>query len=248
MVKESMKTVFGFMLFLFSLSTIGITHQHHKKIRERVREAQEEKKRNFKPIPEDAFKLLTQIYDELQLTTHTVLDKPNLRMYFYPIQDPDYFMESNFFPFQRLVLKKKKYRIGVNPIIFEKDIPYDALVGVMAHEMVHTEDYECYGVLHVGKQLLNTTSKRKYERATDLKVVFKGLSRELIAYKEWLYKQLTPEALKLKKKEYLTPEEIDFVEETLRTLSSKDQELLKAKWLKNTPLTLKAFELSVNSL
>ena len=63
-----------------------------------MKDMREEKQRNFKPIPEDAFKLLTKIYDELQVTTHTVLDQPNLKMYFYPIQNPNYFMEFNFFP------------------------------------------------------------------------------------------------------------------------------------------------------
>mgnify|MGYP000155815535 FL=1 len=184
------------------------------------------------------------IFNYMRKTTHTSLKTKKLSMDFYKIDNPNYFMESNFHIFPRLFLLKKKYRIGVNPLIFKENIPRDALLGVMAHELIHTEDYENRTVIGVGLKLLNKKSKRRYERSTDLRVVFKGLGHHLIQYKIWQYSLLTPEALIIKKKEYLTPEEINFVRDALEKLTLDEKELLKKKWIKKTPLNLNEFKKS----
>jgi hypothetical protein len=194
------------------------------------------------PLSPEYEKKVRSIYEYMRKSTHTKLGSKKLTMDFYRIDNPDYFMESNFHVFPRLVLGKKKYRIGVNPLIFEQDIPRDALLGVMAHELVHTEDYENKKVLSVGLKLLRKKSKRRYERSTDLRVIFKGFGHHLIQYKLWQYSLLTPEALELKKKEYLSPEEVNFVRDTLEKLSAEDRVKIKKIWVKKTPLSLEEFE------
>lgn len=194
------------------------------------------------PLSPEYEKKVRDIYEYMRKSTHTKLGHKKLTMDFYRIDNPNYFMESNFHIFPRLILGKKKYKIGINPMIFEQDIPRDALLGVMAHELIHTEDYENKKVLSVGLKLLRKKSKRRYERSTDLRVIFKGFGHHLIQYKIWQYSLLSPEALELKKKEYLSPEEVNFVRDTLEKVSHSDAKKLKKIWIRKTPLNLKEFE------
>ena len=83
----------------------------------------------------------------------------------------------------------------------------------MAHELTHSEHYyrgtTLRTILPIGIKVLRKKSRAKYERKTDKEVVLKGFGEELKAYRVWQYRLLSPEDLETKKKEYLTPEEID---------------------------------------
>lgn len=158
----------------------------------------------------------------------------------YLISNPDYFMESNF-SFKRF-FGVKNYRIGINPLIFRNGISDEALTGVMAHELVHTLDYENRGILSVGHQYL--CNNHPYERKTDLRVIFNGFGEELSEYKQWQYKLLSPKALKKKKKKYLTPEEIEFIHRAIGEV--QDKENLLNYWLKKIPMNQHQFEKSFN--
>jgi hypothetical protein len=138
--------------------------------------------------------------------------KRKFRLRFYTIKKAAYFMESNF-SWKRVLFGTPDYRIGVNPIIFDKGIPADALKGVLAHELTHSEHYyrgtTLRTLLPIGVKVLGRNSRAKYERKTDKEVVLKGFGEQLKAYRLWQYSLLSPEDLAVKKREYLTPEEID---------------------------------------
>lgn len=177
--------------------------------------------------------LIDEMIEDLLASTHrNILEKTNHKFKYklYEIKSDQYFFVSNL-TWKRFVLGKSDYRIGYNPKAFELDIPHDALKGVLAHELVHTEDYvngsSLGTILPIGVKVSFNKSRAKYERKTDLKVVLKGLGHELLAYKKWQYQQLSPKQLERKKREYLTPEEIELI------MEMKDQrpEVFK-KWLK----------------
>lgn len=138
--------------------------------------------------------------------------KRKYRLRFYSIKSPEYFMESNF-SWKRVLFGTPDYRIGVNPLIFDKGIPDDALKGVLAHELTHSEHYyegsTIRTIIPIGVKILKKKSRIRYERKTDTEVVLKGFGDELKAYRLWQYNLLTPEQLEKKKKEYLSPDEID---------------------------------------
>jgi hypothetical protein len=161
--------------------------------------------------PEQLLKVQHIIGDLIE-TTHMSLNLSDLQLNYYSIDDPEYFFVSNF-GVARLLLGKNHYKIGINPIIFDNDISDIALKGVLAHELRHTEDYISGSILPIGLQIIKKKSRIQYERKTDLKVVMKGLDKELIAYKEWQYPLLSKEKLKTKRLEYLTPEEIRLIVE-----------------------------------
>ncbi len=191
---------------------------------------------------------LRSVISEVALRSHPEIRNPNLSIDLYPIENPDYFLESNFHILKRVIFKQKKYRIGVNPKIFQNDITRSALIGVMAHELTHTEDYEQGRLLKVafvyafGKKM-----KKRYERYTDIKVVFKGYARELNEYKTWQYKLLSPDALKKKKAQYLTPEEVTFLQQAIEDLNEEKRGQLLKELKKKTPLNLKEMKNRVHS-
>jgi hypothetical protein len=187
-------------------------------------------------------------YKYLVRSTHSELDTPGLKMSFYSINNPEYFMESNFKFFQRIIRNKKVYKIGVNPLIFKKKIPAYGLLAVMAHEMMHTVDYESGKILRVGYYYLRGGyKKRSYERGVDLRVVFKGLGHHLIQYKTWQYKQLTQKALIKKKKEYLTPEEINFIRDAIEQVGYENKTSLKKYFLMKMPMDIEEFRTSFDT-
>ncbi len=171
-----------------------------------------------------------KILDSLITTTHISLDKPKLKIKLHTINNPAYFFESNFGA-ARALLGMKKYKIGVNPLVFDKEIPEKALVGVLAHELIHTEDYASGNTFNtlipIGLAVLKKKTKIQYERKSDLKVILKGLENELLAYKKWQYPLLSPNDLITKKKEYLTPEEIKLIVEIRDTFPETLKEWLE---------------------
>jgi len=179
-------------------------------------------------------------------TTHTSLQKPDLTIKLFTINDPAYFFVSNFGA-ARALLGKRQYKIGVNPIVFDKNIPDEALNGVLAHELIHTEDYASGNTFNtlipIGFRILKKKTRIQYERKSDLKVIMKGLEKELIAYKNWQYPLLSPKDLVTKKKEYLTPEEVKLTAEIRDTYP----EVIK-EWQKyRIPLNIDGVELSLIS-
>lgn len=130
-------------------------------------------------------------------------------------------MESNF-TVKRFILGTPQYRIGVNPLIFDLGISREALKGVLAHELTHTEDYfngtTLRTIIPIGIKVMIPKARAKYERKTDTKVVMKGFGENLRSYRIWQYKHLTPDQLKRKKTEYLSPEEI---EDLMQDLSNR---------------------------
>lgn len=163
------------------------------------------------------------------------------KLKFYSIKKSKYFLESNF-TLGRLFFGIPKYRIGVNPMIFDKGISDLALEAVLVHELVHSRDYyngsTIRSIIPIGFKVSRKKSRAQYERKTDLQTLMLGYGEGLLAYKAFQYPLLNEEELKTKRREYLTPEEIKFI------LSIKDEhpKLIK-KWLKSKiPVNLEKFK------
>jgi len=189
------------------------------------------------------------IQDLLATTHKEIVDdaSKNFKISLFEIKSDEYFFISNL-SWKRALLGTSHYRIGYNPLVFKKQITDLALKGVLAHELMHTNDY-VHGstlgtILPIGVKVSFSKSRVQYERKTDLRVVLKGLGPELIAYREWQYPLLSPQALKTKRREYLTPEEIVFIME----IQNEFPDLIK-KWLKKKmPVNLNQMKKQVEAL
>lgn len=203
-------------------------------------------------LSDDQLQELRNISEKIITSTHKSLDnkvnnrKRKYRLKFYSINKAQYFLESNF-TIYRFLFGTPSYRIGVNPLLFEKSIPRDALEAIMAHELVHSEDYyngsTIRTIIPIGFKVSNKRKRVQYERKTDLKTIMYGYGKGLISYKNFQYPLLDKEQLKRKKQEYLTPEEIELIE------SIKDEyPKLIQTWLnKKIPVDLKSFKAEIKA-
>lgn len=195
---------------------------------------------------------LWSVTEKIIKSTHTSLDndtngrKRKYKLKFKTIKNPQYFLNSNF-TIGRFLFGVPNYRIGVNPLIFDHNIPEDALEAIMAHELVHSEDYyngsTIRTIIPIGVKVSKKKSRAQYERKTDLKTIMYGYGKGLISYKKFQYPLLSPKQLERKKKEYLTIEEIELI------LSIKDlyPDLIQ-QWLKKKiPVDLEQFKAEIKA-
>lgn len=156
---------------------------------------------------------VNEMIEHLVATTHPTLSSVSISL--FKINNPEYFLISNF-TLGRVFLGRHNYRVGLNPVLFEQGVSDLALEGILAHELVHTEDYRSGStlgtLLPIGLKISFSKTRIQYERKTDLRTVMKGYGAGLKAYKAFQYPLLSPRNLQKKKAEYLTPIEIDFVE------------------------------------
>jgi len=97
------------------------------------------------------------------------------------------------------IFRKKKNRIYIIFInddpdkargVSLKEMPPEALVGIIGHELVHIEEYTRYSNLIITllgiKYLFSTSFKRRFERDTDMECIKRGLGKYLLAYQEYV--------------------------------------------------------------
>jgi hypothetical protein len=111
-------------------------------------------------------------------------------------------------------LEKRRYVVRVNVAVCA-DPPSDSAVeAVLAHELAHLDSYTRMSRLQlIGLGWRYLTDRdgafvRDYERATDAAAAKAGYAAGLIAYREWVLKNLSPENARRKARMYLDADEI----------------------------------------
>lgn len=107
---------------------------------------------------------------------------------------------------------KRKYNVQLNLRLLDCPPSEDALRSILVHELEHVKDYTNWSSAKLAKHGVRYSTSLKfrsrYERATDAKVLEKGLNSGLADYRVWVYQWLSPKELNRKRYIYLTPEEI----------------------------------------
>jgi len=93
------------------------------------------------------------------------------------------------------------------------DVPFDAQVGVIGHELGHIIDYEsknALGVIGTGFRYLFASYRRKLENHVDEIAISRGLGNQLADFADYVFheSQASPKYIKYKRKFYYQPEEI----------------------------------------
>jgi len=132
-------------------------------------------------------------------------DLKNAKFQFKEMHQKGYFFQTSS-NLKKKTSSKRIYTIKINPEIYKLNCPMYALKAVIAHELCHAQDFYDKSVMYVVRKVV--FHKSKYERSTDKCAIARSYGIGLIAYKNWIYKQLTPKQLAKKKKLYLTPEEV----------------------------------------
>lgn len=146
----------------------------------------------------------------------------------------DYF-QSQFSLTRFLTCQKMRYNLYVNPEVFNKNAPEEAIRAILAHELAHVFYYsernrfELLGLV----SLINKGFTAKFERRADLEAIERGYGEGLIKYREWLYQNIPAKSLAAKKRNYFLPEEIEKMLEILK----RKPEMIEV-WKKNVPRNL----------
>ena len=182
----------------------------------------------FIDLDENARGMLTTELTHLLTHEYAELNNSSVTFTIGSIRGKEYFFNS--LPTWKSLAGLNHYRLNVNPQIFDWKIPPAALRGIMAHELEHSLDYHqgftIPDIMLIGLQTLSESGNMFYERKTDFKTVLRGYGAELIKFKQWQYPLLEEAALKKKKQEYLTPEEIHVLLSLKRNSPEKLTEIL----------------------
>lgn len=93
------------------------------------------------------------------------------------------------------------------------DMPFDAQVALIAHELAHVLDFKNRGFLSMslwGIRYLFVKQRSKIEKHADKTVIERGLGRELYHFTNFILNHSTANKhyLKMKQSRYLLPDEI----------------------------------------
>lgn len=115
---------------------------------------------------------------------------------------------------------QRKYQIFINDYqdfegVLLQDVPFNAQIGVIGHEITHILDYEARnlpGIIQCGINYLSTDGKQKYERMIDSLTVMQGLGWQLYDWADFsMYKstKATEDYKRFKRSVYMSPAEIE---------------------------------------
>jgi hypothetical protein len=131
--------------------------------------------------------------------------------------DSDYFQAR--FSIPRFILgRRMRYVIRVNSGATLLTASEDARRAIVAHELAHLAYYAKGNRLHL-LGLLRFPGKgfrERFEKRADVEAVMRGYAQGLKEYRIWLYEHVPPGALPEKRRDYLSPAEIDALERSTR--------------------------------
>lgn len=116
------------------------------------------------------------------------------------------FSYSRFFLFRRM-----RYFVEVNPRLLELNPPPDGVCAILGHELAHIGSMNRGNRLRLFAlvRLASAGYTTRFERKADMEAIRRGFGPGLKRYREWVYRNIPPETVARKKRDYLTPEEID---------------------------------------
>ena len=92
--------------------------------------------------------------------------------------------------------------------------PEEGKRAIIAHELAHVAYYangnrlRLFGLI----RLASKGFRQRFEKRADVQALQRGYAQGLKQYRIWLYQHVSAAALKEKRRDYLTPEEIDAIQ------------------------------------
>jgi hypothetical protein len=137
------------------------------------------------------------------------LSKADIRVRSFT-SDSDYF-QARFSIVRFFFAKRMRYFIQVNSRPAILTAPDTGIQAIVAHELAHIKDYASGNRLHLFLllRLRNKNFSERFEKRADADAIRRGYAEGLKQYRFWLYEHVPAKALAEKRKDYLSPDEID---------------------------------------
>ena len=181
----------------------------------------------------DAIAKTQTIITEIVEKSYPELKKAKINVRIFE-SNANYF-QSQFSLTRFLTCQKLRYNLYVNPEVFNKNAPEEAIRAIIAHELAHVLYYsernrfELIGLV----SLIDKSFTARFERRADLEAIARGYGEGLIKYRRWLYQNIPVKNVDEKKRNYFSPEGI---EKMLEILKQKPQMI--DVWRKKVPRNL----------
>lgn len=199
-----------FILFLFAstLSALNNTRTYEHISKDSLITLRQEFGNN-KTYPseyEEQFLIALSHYPQLKnVTINLIFDKERTTMSARP-------------KISSLFCKNRKYNIRINNAesfkgILLSEVPFNAQIGVIGHELAHIVDYEQKSlgqIIATGIGYLSRKYKRKLEHRIDSETIRQGLGWQLFDWAEYSMNEnnATKKYIRFKKRIYMSPEKI----------------------------------------
>ena len=124
----------------------------------------------------------------------------------------DYF-QARFSIWRFLTVRRMHYVIRVNSAALIA-APEEGKRAIIAHELAHVAYYgngnrlRLFGLIRLG----SSGFRERFERRADIEALQRGYAQGLKQYRIWLYQHVSAGVLQEKRRDYLTPEEIDAIQ------------------------------------
>ena len=160
------------------------------------------------PFREVADQVRTESYPELSDSVIELL----------PMRSEYIYLKSRFKFTSFFLAPKLSYQIRVNTQALDRHVPPEALRAIMSHELAHVDYYhQRHRLALLGLvRLLSSRFTVRFERGADLEAIALGYGPGLAAYRNWLYQNIPSGRVAAKKRDYLTPEEIETIVQAVR--------------------------------
>jgi hypothetical protein len=125
----------------------------------------------------------------------------------------DYF-QARFSILRFLAVRRMRYVIRVNKAAALLAAPEGGKRAIIAHELAHVAYYangnrlRLFGLI----RLASKGFRERFEKRTDVEVLQRGYAQGLKQYRIWLYQHVSAGVLQEKRRDYVTPEEIDAIQ------------------------------------
>jgi len=129
----------------------------------------------------------------------------------------DYF-QARFNIWRFFTAKRMQYVIRVNSTAALLTAPEEGKRAIIAHELAHVAYYakgnrlRLFGLV----RLASRRFRERFEKRADIEALQRGYAQGLKQYRIWLYQHVSGGVLQEKRRDYLTPEEIDAMQHQVR--------------------------------
>ena len=185
------------------------------------------------PAQTDALARTRELVKEIQAAAYPELAGAQLEV--KPFHSSTDYFQARFAGGRLLTARRMSYQIYVNPLVYERGCPETAVRAIIAHELAHVAFYRRRKRLQLLSlaRLVNDGANLRFERGADLEAIARGYGAGLREYREWLYRNIPAEGIKVKQRDYFTPAEIDAI-----TTALHDKPKLLDYWRKHVPRNL----------